>query len=348
LSVILYQSWDTGYVVVSSFNNNLQWSRTFGATSVCWHDTEPFEGDPVGIPISILKKSKRDRDSSSDDDDDNSYTSFSCSTPENHNTYLLYGCFCSIECALAYLFEIRDWNNDVLLMQTHLMAKEYYGIDDILEPAEPAWDLTKFEGTKSVVDFRAGSRQNPKKRRDTKSEAFWITTGIEYHSNTLPEQGYTTLRKQGIAVSEQLHSPASTNDESLLERPLYLQFLEVLAKRNAELSAEECATRSENGSSGQSSRTDSRESMHRQSPRTFEQSTGMSSRQLSDALPNIHSASQSASGPSTTHTQGIHSRHTGQSESFASRRARKDPPQDLELGSLMHYMRRTKPVGKKQ
>jgi hypothetical protein len=325
-SVILYQSWEAGYVVVSSFSDNLQYSRSPSATSVCWHDTEPFEGDPVGIPIFILKKSQLDRESSSssddNDDDDDGCASFSSYTSEIPNTYLLYGCFCSIECALAYLFEIRDWNNEVLLMQTHLMAKDYYGISDIVEPANPAWDLIKFEGTKRLVDFRVGSGQNPQKRRDTQSEVFWITTGIEYHSKTLPERGYTTLRKQGIAVTEQLHSPTSTTDQKLLERPLYLQFLEMLGKRNAELSAEENATATSSSSTPHSS------------PAGRQQS----------ATHTITEPAQSHSRPPCRTDCGSHFVGTGPiGSSSTSRRIRKDPAQNLEVGSLMQYMRKTKP-----
>ena len=315
-SVILYQSWDAGYVVVSSFSNNLKSSTNFCCTSVCWYDTEPFTGDPVGIPISIIKKSQSSGYNNEDEDE--------ClrSVNDNAKIYLVYGCFCSVECALAYLFEIRDWNNEVQLMQTHLMAKDYYDIHRIIEPAVPPWELTKFEGPMTIKEYRGLSTQNLQKSPTTKSELFWINTGIEYHSKNLPEGGYTTLRKQGIAVTEQLHSRTSDDDEKLLERPLYIQYLQMLEKRNAELRAEEDAN--EVGNRAHATKNSS--AIAKDS-----NNDGQSSKNALGATSTTTSARIVPPSNATTITRS------------RNRKDGKDHSHALEVGSLMQYMRKTKP-----
>ncbi len=209
-TVMIYQSWDTGYVFVSSFTDNMAKQHT-APRSVCWYDTEPFEWEGIGIPMSL---------NTSDEDFD--------AIP----TYTVYGCFCSIPCALSYLMEVRDWNVDVQMVLTHAMAKEVYRYKGIIEPAPVIYELEKFGGSLTLEEFRRLVAINVKDRSEPirSSNILWESVAVEHYSKTLPEN-FTTLRNQSIAVSETFEDKSvDGNTEGV--RALYEQFV---AQRRAEL-----------------------------------------------------------------------------------------------------------------
>lgn len=92
----------------------------------CWHCTETFEGQPVGIPIEC----------------------------RNDGVILCEGNFCSYGCALAHIFHSRashrEYNAKQLLCQ---VARELHGITAVM-PAPPTLLLSKFGGPLSIEEFR--------------------------------------------------------------------------------------------------------------------------------------------------------------------------------------------------
>ena len=92
----------------------------------CWHCTEPFEGQPVGIPIEC----------------------------RSDGVILCEGNFCSYGCALAHIFHSRashrEYNAKQLLCQ---VAREMHGMAAVM-PAPPALLLSKFGGPLSIEEFR--------------------------------------------------------------------------------------------------------------------------------------------------------------------------------------------------
>lgn len=93
----------------------------------CWHCTEPFPNQPVGIPTSL----------------------------ENDGTVLCQGNFCSYACALAHTFadgaSHREYRTKQLLT---MVAREMHGEDDV-RPAPPRLVLQKFGGPLSIEAFRS-------------------------------------------------------------------------------------------------------------------------------------------------------------------------------------------------
>lgn len=91
----------------------------------CWHCTEPFTTQPIGIPVE-------------------------CGEQE----ILCDGNFCSYSCALAYIFHSRashrEYNAKQLLCQ---VAREVHGIANV-RPAPPMLLLDKFGGPLTIDEFR--------------------------------------------------------------------------------------------------------------------------------------------------------------------------------------------------
>jgi hypothetical protein len=98
----------------------------------CWHCTEPFRCQPVGIPHEI----------------------------RSDGTILCDGNFCSYSCALTYIFSSRsshkEYRTKQLLAQ---VAREVHNITEIL-PAPPALALSKFGGPMTIEMFRTTKHEH--------------------------------------------------------------------------------------------------------------------------------------------------------------------------------------------
>lgn len=104
----------------------------------CWHDCHPFDTMPIPIP----KYSKHD---------------ISTSSP----TYVVYGVFCSCNCAIAYILERGTYDQQQQLLRFKQMVITVFGIDAdsvfAMEPAAPRIFLTMFGGHLSIDEFRSQS-----------------------------------------------------------------------------------------------------------------------------------------------------------------------------------------------
>jgi hypothetical protein len=90
-------------------------------TFVCLHDSNPYTGFMISIPISY--------------------------TPGEG--YGLYGQFCSFSCALAHIIENKDLHVSSLSILLHRMAISVYGYMDNIQPAVPRSVLNMFRGEDS-------------------------------------------------------------------------------------------------------------------------------------------------------------------------------------------------------
>ncbi len=92
----------------------------------CWHCTETFDSQPVGIPVQI----------------------------RSDGIVLCDGNFCSYSCALTHIFSQktthREYRTKQLLVQ---VAREVHGVSTI-KPAPPRLALAKFGGPLSIDEFR--------------------------------------------------------------------------------------------------------------------------------------------------------------------------------------------------
>ena len=100
---------------------------------VCWHCTEPFETQPVGVPVRINAVS---------------------------GEIVCDGNFCSYSCALTYTFSshatYQEYKKKQMLMQ---VAREVHGITAVC-PAPPTLALRKFGGPLSIEEFRSTATEH--------------------------------------------------------------------------------------------------------------------------------------------------------------------------------------------
>jgi hypothetical protein len=120
---------DRVFVQHSLFNCHRPDSEWISQTSLaCFHDTEPFSGAPVFIPISH--------------------------DPEK-NHYVAFGVFCSASCAKAYLVSRPSYKNAQAILYLSQMIRSCFGITSAVTAAPPAYTLEKFGGSLSLQAFRS-------------------------------------------------------------------------------------------------------------------------------------------------------------------------------------------------
>ena len=115
---------NTGLRRINVKKNN--WPR---ATNVrCWWCTYPFDGTPCSIPYKY-------------DDDE----------------FSVFGCFCSFECAMAYIVNVvkdKKWEKAGFL---HMMYRAIHGKDDMINPAPPKEVLVDYGGKLTIEKYRERS-----------------------------------------------------------------------------------------------------------------------------------------------------------------------------------------------
>lgn len=81
----------------------------------------------------------------------------------SNNKFHVYGCYCSLECAQAYNFSMKDeidemWERSNLI--NLLSRKLKYNKEGFVKPAPPRLSLKMFGGHLSIEDFRNFSKKN--------------------------------------------------------------------------------------------------------------------------------------------------------------------------------------------
>jgi hypothetical protein len=103
----------------------------------CWWCCHKFDNQPLGVPMKYEKEI---------------------------NTFNVVGCFCSIECVAAYVYDNRVMYKNVFPMDIKLMYKkisgdkEYTLKDGILKRAHPRQVLKIFGGKLSIDEFRSSNK----------------------------------------------------------------------------------------------------------------------------------------------------------------------------------------------
>lgn len=99
-------------------------------TAVCWWDGHPFDTKPVFIPKRILED----------------------------GTYSVYGNFCSPECAMAYLWNEGNIDNETRWERGALLGemtrKVFNHRLEMIREALPRWALKEYGGEFSIDEFR--------------------------------------------------------------------------------------------------------------------------------------------------------------------------------------------------
>jgi hypothetical protein len=100
--------------------------------SACFWCTYDFDSAPCYIPRQELRPS----------------------VPDGHESLLVYGHFCSPECAVAYLFK-ENIDDHTKFERFHLINKWYGGAQGSIRPApNPYYILDRYMGTLSIQEFR--------------------------------------------------------------------------------------------------------------------------------------------------------------------------------------------------
>lgn len=119
INVLSYSNQTQGKKV----RNKTNWARK--TDIVCWHCTYNFNTTPCSIPYE--KKNKE---------------------------YTVYGCFCSFNCAKAYLLSFDGNNKWEKLQYLNQLYYEIYGEYCDIKPSHPKEVLIKYGGTITIDDYR--------------------------------------------------------------------------------------------------------------------------------------------------------------------------------------------------
>lgn len=107
---------------------NGEWPST---TSVhCYWCCHRFQNAPVGIPLSYNDDLKK---------------------------FMVYGCFCSCECAAAYNMESKESSDEIMTRYSllNMMARDLGCADMVVRPAPSRLILNMFGGPMTVENFRS-------------------------------------------------------------------------------------------------------------------------------------------------------------------------------------------------
>ncbi len=78
-----------------------------------------------------------------------------------NDTYVLYGCFCSLQCANAYNFSTYNGCDKVWEINSMIqMLAKRYGISNFIRPAPSRYLLKMFNGYLSIDEFRSLHKNN--------------------------------------------------------------------------------------------------------------------------------------------------------------------------------------------
>lgn len=118
------------------------------STSVwCWHCCHPFSNFPIGIPIKLVP----------------SFDSAESNTDASLRKYLVFGVFCSPNCALAFSLsqDIPTVDRTNVKQLLILMIKDLTGQPHVhITPAPSRFVLSTFGGDLSIEQFRSCSKSN--------------------------------------------------------------------------------------------------------------------------------------------------------------------------------------------
>ena len=120
---------------IKVLEHNLHFNNTQSKQSACFWDTCHFDTSPIYIPKTLT----------------------------NDNTYVVYGCFCSIECASAYLFnekidQTTKYERYQLLNNLYMKPHNYSL--QIKRAPQPFYTIDKFYGNLSINDYRSLTQNN--------------------------------------------------------------------------------------------------------------------------------------------------------------------------------------------
>jgi len=130
---------------------------------------------------------------------------------ERLNKYFVYGIFCSINCAKAYILEHEQSISTTRMLNFVHMCRSLFGLREAVKPAPPRIRLKRFMGALTIEEFR----QNFKTITSHVDEPPFIHTPLVI-SETRDKQSETTC--QILSGNESKTSESSTNANNMFEQ----------------------------------------------------------------------------------------------------------------------------------
>ena len=128
-SLTQYVDRDSRFHSLVALNNRT--AADYQSTSLhCWHDSMPFDGPVVPLPKSY---------------------------DASQRCFVVFGCFCSLSCAKAFLSERSTYETGMQLVLLERMAAEVYGIKSEIVAAPPRLSLDVYGGPYSLERFRSSA-----------------------------------------------------------------------------------------------------------------------------------------------------------------------------------------------
>ena len=182
---------------------NSRTAEDYAATKLhCWHDTRPFEGPVVPLPRSF---------------------------DAAQQSFVVYGCFCSLSCAKAFLCEQATSETNMQLILLDRMASELYHVKQVVA-APPRLALDVFGGPYSIEGFRGVS----KRCEVTMVTPPFVSSYMVCEERDGEESGgprISALGFHGISSVRGLRRPAKPVDMGTKVTPEHSPYLELLKTR---------------------------------------------------------------------------------------------------------------------
>ena len=168
----------------------------------CWHDSHTFEGAVVPAPKSFDAKERR---------------------------FVVYGCFCSLSCAKAFLLEKDSFDTPAQLVLLERMALEVYGVQNVVA-SPPRLTLDVYGGPYSIERFRSLSRAcSATLVGEPYVSTYMVVEERELEGNKASSQGVN-----GIGSVRGLRRPSQPVQMSSSAPPETSPYLDFLAKKGVE------------------------------------------------------------------------------------------------------------------
>ena len=185
---------------------NCRTAADFRSTQICcWHDSSPFDGPVVALPKSF----------------------------DTHTqSFVVYGCFCSVACAAGHLLEQTGFETTSQLLLLDRMAREVYGVTEYV-PAPPRLALEMYGGPYSLERFRALSGGG---------EALmisppFVSTYMVVEERDVGAHHISSLGLNGIGTVRGLRRPVEAISIASQETPECSPYLDFLASKGVATAA---------------------------------------------------------------------------------------------------------------
>ena len=192
-SITQYVDRDSRFHSLEPLNNRT--AEQYRSTHLhCWHDSLPFDGPVVPVPKAY---------------------------DASQRCFVVFGCFCSLSCAKAFLAERCTFETGSQLVLLERMAAEVYGVRDITA-APPRLALDIYGGPYSIEHFR---------RMHGEKEASLVTTPFVASYMVCEERSVakvSALGMNGISSVRGLRRPAIPIDMGSSQAPLVSPYLDLL------------------------------------------------------------------------------------------------------------------------